>query len=171
MSVSRGNWQEVIRQVRDRESSARLDESHDEKANLISILMVELSVCFQMILTDVAQTSDLEEVGRRWVERLRSLATFIESSLSVYETKDGQDQSRDALSSVTASADLPGIVSKTHSRIESKSSSGLTLREFEILNLSEKGFPPRKIAARLQLSVQTVYTHLRNIRSKQRKLI
>jgi DNA-binding CsgD family transcriptional regulator len=44
----------------------------------------------------------------------------------------------------------------------------LTAREQEILALADRGIPPRKIAKRLQLSVQTVYTHLRNARRKQR---
>jgi DNA-binding CsgD family transcriptional regulator len=44
----------------------------------------------------------------------------------------------------------------------------LTAREREIMKLARRGVPPRAIARRLQLSVQTVYTHLRNIRRKQR---
>lgn len=46
----------------------------------------------------------------------------------------------------------------------------LTAREREIVELTNKGYPPRKIARRLQLSVRTVYTHLRNVRQKQRVL-
>jgi DNA-binding NarL/FixJ family response regulator len=140
------------------------------------IIMVELSACFQMLLTDVAQASDLKVAGRRCVERLRDLAAYIESTLSIAENADNQNQSSDLLSSSMANnthlpANTPHTHLHTHSRSEHTSSSALTMRENEILRLNEKGLPPRKIAARLQLSVKTVYTHLRNIRSKQRKLL
>jgi DNA-binding CsgD family transcriptional regulator len=44
----------------------------------------------------------------------------------------------------------------------------LTAREREVLKLTQKGYPPRRIAPCLVVEVETVYTHLRNIRRKQR---
>src|SRR5215469_11890509 len=146
-------------------SSSPLDETHIDTATPISTLMVELSACLQMILMDIAQTSQLEESGKRWAERLRSLATFIEFTLGIYTGADEQSQPGEVLTSGARHADIPSSASHTHSNSAPQSSAALTLREFEIMSLSKKGLPPRKIAARLHLSVQTVYTHLRNIRS------
>ena len=44
----------------------------------------------------------------------------------------------------------------------------LTVREREVLRLWQRGYSPRRIALRLVISVETVYTHTRNIRRKQR---
>jgi hypothetical protein len=129
MNVSQGNRQEALRQLGnhrvDKTSSAQLGIPLDEKAKLVSALVAELSACFQMMLMEVALPTDLAVAGRRWVQRLRTLASFIESTLNLYETTDkyaiadtadSKDEHNDVLTSLVAHAGIPDIVPFAHHR-------------------------------------------------------
>lgn len=133
----------------------RGSESPRSLAQLALILVTELGDCLQMVTSDIARAADLGEASMRWLQRLMALAALIERANAMYLT--GQDQPH-----LDHRRTLPMHVETKLPR--------LTAREREIMELTRKGYPPRRIAKHLQLSVKTVYTHLRNIRQKQRLL-
>lgn len=51
-------------------------------------------------------------------------------------------------------------------KVQKQSSSGLSKREYEILNLLAKGFRYKEIGEKLFISTETVRTHIRNIYQK-----
>jgi DNA-binding CsgD family transcriptional regulator len=130
-------------------------EAPRDIADLGRILMVELGACLRMITSDVARAAELDEARTRWVRRLMALAALADQGVEKYDS--GYERPDLGHRSIS-----PGT-----SNLRSLK---LTTCEREIVVLTQKGYPPRKIARRLQLSVQTVYTHLRNARRKQRLL-
>jgi DNA-binding CsgD family transcriptional regulator len=133
-------------------------ETSGNVAHLALALMAELGACMQMITSDIAQATDLDVASKRWLQRLMALVALIEQVNETHNTPiTGQGRShREKRSALPKSS-----VSQ---------SSTFTTREREIMGLTRKGYPPRRIAKHLQLSVTTVYTHLRNIRRKRRLL-
>ena len=155
-------------------------------------LIAELSACVQQVSSDLAQAQaadDLEAAHQRWAQQVRALATLAEGS------PPGQDASllpsemplsalppyprRNATTlPITADTRLP--VASPHEQAPERLPINpplpatyrwvpLTAREREVLKLTQRGYPPRRIASRLIIEVETVYTHLRNIRRKQRE--
>jgi DNA-binding CsgD family transcriptional regulator len=108
-----------------------------------------------MVTSDIAHAADLSEASMRWLQRLMALTALIERARGIdpvgHTGPHGKHRSPLA----------------DHSAVQPPQ---LTAREREIMALTRKGYPPRKIAQRLQVSVETVYTHLRNARRKQRIL-
>ncbi len=134
----------------------RGSESPRGLAQLALMLMTELGACLQMVTSDIAHAADLSEASMRWLQRHMALTALIERAQhGIYPV--GHTGSHGERRSPLAG----------HSAVRSPQ---LTVREREIMALTRKGYPPRKIAQRLQLSVETVYTHLRNARRKQRIL-
>jgi DNA-binding CsgD family transcriptional regulator len=124
--------------------------------HLALILVTELGACLQMVTSDIAHATDLGEASTRWLQRLMALAALIERAQhSTYPVGHTQPH-------LEPRSPLP-----RHSDARPPK---LTARERELMALTRKGIPPRTIARRLQLSVETVYTHLRNARRKQRAL-
>ena len=127
-------------------------------SHLALALMAELGACMQMITSDIAHAADLDVASKRWLQRLMALVALIEQVNETHNTLIiGQDRSH---SEKRSALPKPSV----------SQSSIFTTREREIMGLTRKGYPPRRIAKHLQLSVTTVYTHLRNIRRKRRLL-
>jgi DNA-binding CsgD family transcriptional regulator len=127
----------------------------DNIAHLALMLMAELGACLQMISSDIARATDLSDASTRWLQRLTALMALIERAGGTYPNGKTEPHAEHHLPELTHSgARLPK----------------LTAREAQIMALTRKGFRPRTIARRLQLSVETVYTHLRNARRKERFL-
>ena len=146
---------------------------------------------------DALDAGDLELARQRWAQQLRALADLAEmaegvparqqatllpsetplSALPPYPRRNATTQpiTVDARIPV-ASAASPDATSEPSSQempINPPLASTyrwvpLTAREREVLKWTQRGYPPRRIAPRLVVSVETVYTHLRNIRRKQR---
>lgn len=131
-------------------------ESPRSLSQLAFILMTELGACLQMVTSDIAHAADLGEASVRWLQRLMALAALIE------RTQHGTYPTGHTRPHMEPRGPLSG---RSDDRLPK-----LTARESEIMALTRKGYPPRTIAKRLQLSVETVYTHLRNARRKQRML-
>lgn len=131
-------------------------ESPRSLSHLALMLMTELGACLQMVTSDIAHAADLGEASVRWLQRLVALAALIERA------QHG-----------TYPIGQPALHVQQHNSLPELSDTRplrLTAQEREIMALTRKGLPPRKIAQRLHLSVETVYTHLRNARRKQRML-
>lgn len=179
--------------TRDRDPHTRA--APRELAQLALMLIVELGACLQMITGDIARATDLDEASTRWLARLIALVALIEQAAGKHalqsEIPDRASQTPATnLPPTTSSAHMrtrpqaqrqhtPGPGHNNHSRNRVTSTSParsyprslrLTEREREIVVFTQKGYTPRKIARRLQISVETVYTHLRNARRKQRLL-
>lgn len=190
MSASRGN-------PRDTELPSPAEISPDPHthtedpsfgvARLALVLMTELGACLQLISRDIARATNLDEASARWSERLMALAEMIERATGRYTAHKGR-HNRALPHSASASAtnsvpqprqELPIPHPTQHPTQHSHPKSSaltylqpqplkLTAREREVVALTRRGYPPRRIAKHLQLSVETVYTHLRNARRKQR---
>ena len=141
-----------------------------------------------------SDTSDLEVARQSWVRHLRALVDMTEGApkgthatllpsetplhaLPPYPRRAGTTQP------ITVSTRIPvaSVVSADAAAEEAPSAMPinlplpatyrwvpLTVREREVLRLWQRGYSPRRIALRLVISVETVYTHTRNIRRKQR---
>ena len=136
-------------------------DSHSSEAprslsQLAFILMTELGACLQMVTSDIAHAADLGEASMRWLPRLTALAALIERA------QHGTYPIGHIRPHVEPHGPLSG---HSDDRLPK-----LTAREREIMALTRKRYRPRTIAKRLQLSVETVYTHLHNARRKQRML-
>ncbi len=134
----------------------RGSETPRSLSQLAFILITELGACLQMVTSDIAHAADLGEASVRWLQRLVALAALIERAQhGTYPIGHTRPQ-------MEPRGPLP---ERSDDRLPK-----LTARAREIMALTRKGYPPRTIAKRLQLSVETVYTHLRNARRKQRML-
>lgn len=148
-------------------------------------LMGELSACLQMITNDIACATNLEEASARWLQRVMDLKVMIESASESQSTPQRRSRYQGQITVPSSSSIANTVDLSAQSQLElspwrsdrnapPKHSSHhllkLTPREREILELTEKAYPPRKIARSLQITVDTVYTHLRNARRKQRRL-
>lgn len=122
-------------------ASADFLRMSQDTVRLAIFLMAELGAFIETISEDIARGQDLEIARTRWRLHLNALAASLLPSSSP------------ASSMPTPHASDP---------------QPLTPRESEIIVLAQHGVPPKKIARQLQLSVQTVYTHLRNARHKLR---
>jgi DNA-binding CsgD family transcriptional regulator len=160
-------------------------------------LITELSACVQRVSSDLAQAQaadDLEPAQQRWAQQLRALAETAEGAstrqcasllpsetplheLPPYPRRNASTQpitgaTRIPVASV-ASPDAAAEQTPQEMPINPPLAASfrwipLTAREREVLKLTQRGYPPRRIAPRLVVEVETVYTHLRNIRRKQR---
>ena len=161
-------------------------------------LIAELSACVQRVSSDLAQTStqagDLEAARQRWAQQLRALANMAEdctpdgasllpsemplSALPPYPRRNATTQPITVATRIpVASPDAPDAPGDEQISREMPINPPLpasyrwvplTAREREVLKLTQRGYSPRRIALRLTITVETVYTHTRNIRRKQR---
>jgi DNA-binding CsgD family transcriptional regulator len=188
MTVSRTGARWVEKEsLSQRSRDAQTGELPRDFARWVKAFIVEMSACLQMVTADFYAGTDLEEASARWVQRLLALVAFIERAAGRgHESQASRVWGRyhvtvaDTLPADTQQPldvpDSPGTEASPspRSRKRSVSHSGarhllLTLRESEVLRLAEAvGHPPRKIAAKLQIEVGTVYAHLRNARRKRR---
>lgn len=154
-------------------------------------LITELSVCVQQVSSDLAQAHDADDlalVRQRWAQQLRTLAALVEgqyvslppselplSALPPYPRRNASTQSITVATRIpVASSDDQVLPSAQEMPINPPLPASyrwvpLTAREREVLKWTQRGYPPRRIAPRLVVSVETVYTHMRNIRRKQRE--
>ncbi len=154
MKLASGDSPRIQRPLYDIEIvDPRSGTSPRDLAHLAYILMIELGACLQMITSDIAHAADLDVARARWLQRLTALTALIERAHGTHPIGNPAPH-------VKQRSPVSG-----HSGVQPPR---LTAREREIMALTRKGLPPRKIAQRLQLSVETVYTHLRNARRKQR---
>ena len=172
-------------------------QSSDESPDLSHLalrLIAALSACVQRVSSDLAQArdaGDLEEARQQWAQQLRALADLAAGAptgqqtallpsetplheLPPYPRRAGTTQPITATTRVpVASTDDPADQAPETMPINPPLAPSyrwvpLPAREREVLKLTQKGYPPRRIAPRLVIEVETVYTHLRNSRRKQR---
>ena len=144
--------------------------------------------------TQVGDAADLEAARQRWARQLRALADMVELAEGEYAAAPPSELPLSALppyprrnratQPITVATRIP--VASPNEPAEQTSETmppmpinpplpatyrwvPLTAREREVLKLTQRGYPPRRIASRLIIEVETVYTHLRNIRRKQRE--
>ncbi len=195
MEMSQGDIQDDKQQRAYGHGELPSSEFSGDTVQLALLLITQLGACLQMIANDMMRPTNLEEARVRWMKRLEILIALITHASRPHESIDEQPhashQSRQTRLTVSATDPMlsgPSLASmestlppatltaslprkSTHLLTPDRhTATRLTTREREILALANKGYPPRKIAARCQLSVQTVYTHLRNARRKQRSL-
>ena len=170
-------------------------ETSPDLSYLALTLIAELSACVQRVSSDLAQAGgsrDLELARQRWAQRLRALADMVELAEGEYAAAPPSDLPLSALPPYPRRnrATRPFLTAAQAQHAEqaqqAQEAAGtmpiapplplvayrwmpLTRREREVLKLTQRGYPPRRIASRLIVSVETVYTHLRNIRRKQRE--
>ncbi len=151
-------------------------------------LIAELGACIQMIASDLLhaheeahEAQDLDLAAHRWAQHLRAVIALVE------ELGNGSARERERSVGIPTLRPLVAPYATATTQTEPGSSRlarpmrrarptsalaspvRLTPREREVLRLAERGYPPRIIAKRLYLSVETVYTHRRNIRRKQQQ--
>lgn len=156
-------------------------------------LIAELCACMQRVSSDLAQLHDVFDAGalemarQQWAQHVRAVADLTEGhaatllpsetplhELPPYPRRNATTQPITLTTRVpVASSDAAPEFSSQEMPINPPLASTyrwvpLTAREREVLKLTQKGYPPRRIATRLIIEVETVYTHLRNIRRKQR---
>ena len=157
-------------------------------------LIGELSACVQRVSSDLAQArdahdaTDLELARQRWAQQLRAVADLAAGhapgqhtsllpsetplhALPPYPRRAGTTQPITATTrALVASANdqAPETMPVNPPLPATYRWVPLTVREREVLRLWQRGYSPRRIALRLVISVETVYTHTRNIRRKQR---
>lgn len=179
------------------DSVSYADEAPSNLFHLALRLIAELSACVQRVSSDLAQAQagerdELESAHHRWAQQLRALAAVAEgnlegahatslpsetplSALPPYPRHNATTQPITLTTRVpVASSDAAPEPSSQEMPINPPLPASfrwvpLTAREREVLKLTQKGYPPRRIATRLIIEVETVYTHLRNIRRKQRE--
>lgn len=179
------------------DSVSYADEAPSNLFHLALRLIAELSACVQRVSSDLAQAQagerdELESAHHRWAQQLRALAEMAEgaparqqaillpsetplSTLPPYPRRNATTQPITVATRIpVASADMPDDQEPETMPINPPLASTyrwvpLTAREREVLKWTQRGYPPRRIAPRLVVSVETVYTHLRNIRRKQRE--
>ena len=174
-------------------------ETFPDLSHLALRLIAELGACVQMVSGDLAQAStqvgdaaDLEAARQRWARQLRALADMVELAEGEYAAAPPSDLPLSALPPYPRRnrATRPFLTAAQAQHAEqaqqAQEAAGtmpiapplplvayrwmpLTRREREVLKLTQRGYPPRRIASRLIIEVETVYTHLRNIRRKQRE--
>ena len=165
-------------------------ETSPDLSYLALTLIAELSACVQRVSSDLAQAGgsrDLELARQRWAQQVRALADMAEGKradllpsetplhvLPPYPRRAGTTQPITATTRVpVASPDDPADQAPETMPINPPLPATyrwvpLTIREREVLRLEQRGYSPRRIALRLVITVETVYTHTRNIRRKQR---
>ena len=161
-------------------------------------LIADLSACVQRVSSDLAQAQDAPDAGdlelarQRWAQQLHALADLAAGNpagqrasllpsetplhaLPPYPRRAGTTQpiTTSTRVPVDSSDDPAAQAMGTTMPINPPLPASyrwvpLTVREREVLRLWQRGYSPRRIALRLVISVETVYTHTRNIRRKQR---
>jgi DNA-binding CsgD family transcriptional regulator len=150
-------------------SRVRAYQTPHTSMRLALALITELSACLHMITRDIARPKDLEMASLRWGERLAALMQAIEQVVRREGAERPRQKYATSLPSIPNASSLQQAFDGELTKLAGHPGRHprLTPREREVMELARRGYPPSKIARRLHLSVQTVYTHLRNVRRKQ----
>ncbi len=147
------------------------------KPNLVimDISMPDLNG-FEATLHIVSQCPEVKIIALSMNSDRQYVKRMLEAGASAYLTKDcSLEELVDAIRIVSAgkkylSPEISSIVideSLNHSsRTGSSASSGLTMRERDVLQLLAEGKSLNETAAKLSLSIKTVHTHRQNIMEK-----
>lgn len=122
------------------------DDTPQEIAHVALSLMVELGALVHLFTMDVTRGGDLEEVARRWVQRLMTLVEMLERIAGTrgeqrFPAANGTMPIRTAPHSEHSSVRDDD---QDRTRPRSRQSLRLTTREREIMELTRKGYPPKE---------------------------